>query len=434
MRALLILAAALGALLLPAGTLAARLDTAELARIEALAKRVAATGMQPGFALAIVDGGEVALMEGYGRRRADQPDRVNARTVYRLASVSKTFTGTLVGQLALRGHYQLDAPLIDYLPEIPWRDRRALGEISILKVVSHQTGLPRHALDPAIESGLGRHQVRAKLGTIDPVCQPGACYSYQNVAFDFLADLSFAATGRFFEQQLAVDFFMPLGMLDTTLGLDGWESARDVAPPHTGRAGSFRPLTPKPTYYRLPAAAGLNSSVHDLSKWMLAQLGHAPEVLSPELLALVQQPVVETRGELSGPRWRRERLRDASYGLGWRIWDYSGSKLVFHAGAVQGYRAMVGLLPEHDLGVAILWNCDCSLPAGLMPTILDAALDLPEDDWLDLDRIEAEQRQVAERQRLQQQRLAAQRRARAQQAAPGSRNNPQRPPARRPPA
>lgn len=410
---------------------AARLDPDELAGIHALAQRAAATGMQPGFALAIVDGGQVALLEGYGRRRADQPDPVNPRTVYRLASVSKTFTGTLVGLLALRGHYKLDAPLIDYLPEIPWRDRRALGQISILKVVSHQTGLPRHALDPAIESGLGRHQVRAQLGTVDPVCQPGDCYSYQNVAFDYLADLSFASTGRFFEQQLAVDFFMPLGMLDTTVGLDGWELARDVAPPHTGRAGSFRPLTPKPTYYRLPAAAGLNSSVRDLSLWMLAQLGHAPEVLSPELLEIVHQPVVRTQGELSGPRWRRERLLDASYGLGWRVWDYSGNKLVFHAGAVQGYRAMVGLLPEHDVGIAILWNCDCSLPAGLMPTILDAALDLPAEDWLNLEQLEAEQRQIAERQRLRQQRLAAQQRARAQQ---GTRNSTQRPPARRPPA
>jgi beta-lactamase class C len=424
MRGLLILW-----LLLCAGAAsAARLDPDELTRIDALAKRAAATGMQPGFALAIVDGGQIALMEGYGRRRTDQPDPVNPRTVYRIASVSKTFAGTLVGLLALRGHYKLDAPLIDYLPEIPWRDRRALGQLSILKVVSHQTGLPGHALDPSIQAGMGRHQVRAQLGSVTPVCQPGACYSYQNVAFDFLADLSFAATGRFFEQQLEADFFLPLGMLDTSMGLDGWERASDVAPPHTGGVGSFRPLTPKPTYYRFPAAAGVNSSVRDLSLWMLAHLGHAPDVLSPALLEVVHQPVVRTQGELSGPRWRRERLRDANYGLGWRIWDYSGSKLVFHAGAVQGYRAMLGLLPEHDFGVAILWNCDCGLPAGLMPTILDAALDLPAEDWLNLDQVEAEQRQVAERARLRQQRLAAQQRARAQGRSP------QRAPARRPPA
>lgn len=411
---------------------ARRLSDEELQRLDALARRVAATQLQPGFALAVVDGGEVALLEGYGRRRADQPDPVGPRTVYRLASVSKTFTGTLVGLLALRGHYKLDAPLIDYLPEIPWRDRRALGEISILKVVSHQTGLPKHALDPAIESGLGRHEVRAQLVGVNPVCRPGECYSYQNVAFDYLADLSFASTGRFFEQQLAADFFQPLGLLDTSVGLDGWETALDVAPPHSGRGGvggSFRPLVPKPTYYRLPAAAGLNSSARDLSIWMLAQLGHRPEVLSQELLTLVHHPVVRTAGEMAGSRWRRERLLDANYAMGWRVWNYSGHTLVFHAGAVQGYRAMVGLLPELDIGVALLWNCDCSLPAGLMPTILDAATGLPVTDWLELEKIESQQRVLAESARQRQLRLAAQR-ARAQQA----RNPAQRAPARRPPA
>lgn len=429
MRHLLLILLAL--LLAVPASAARQLSDEELRRLDALARRVAATGLQPGFSLAIVDGGEIVLLEGYGRRRADQPDPVNPRTVYRLASVSKTFTGTLVGLLALRGHYKLDAPLIDYLPEIPWRDRRALGELSILQVVSHQTGLPKHALDPAIESGLGRHEVRAQLVGVDPVCRPGSCYSYQNVAFDYLADLSFASTGRFFEQQLAADFFEPLGLLDTSVGLDGWEAAVDVAPPHSGRGGvgsTLRPLVPKPTYYRLPAAAGLNSSARDLSIWMLAQLGHYPEVLSRELLTLVHHPVVRTEGEMAGSRWRRERLLDANYAMGWRVWNYSGHTLVFHAGAVQGYRAMVGLLPELDVGVALLWNCDCSVPAGLMPTILDAATGLPATDWLNLEQIESEQSQLAERARVRQQRLAAQQRARARQSR-GSRA-----PARRPPA
>lgn len=417
------------ALLLTAPANAARrLSDEELQRLDALAKRVAATQLQPGFALAVVDGGEVVLLEGYGRRRADQPELVNPRTVYRLASVSKTFTGTLVGLLSLRGHYKVDAPLIDYLPEIPWRNRRALGQLSILKVVSHQTGLPGHALDPSIESGLGRHEVRAQLVGVNPVCQPGACYSYQNVAFDYLADLSFASTGRFFEQQLAADFFQPLGLLDTSVGLDGWEAAVDVAPPHSGRGGfgsTLRPLVPKPTYYRLPAAAGVNSSVRDLSIWMLAQLGHYPEVLSQELLTLVHHPIVRTEGELAGSRWRRERLLDASYAMGWRVWNYSGHTLVYHAGAVQGYRAMVGLLPELDVGVALLWNCDCSVPGGLMPTILDAATGLPATDWLNLEQIEAGQSQLAERARPRQPRLAQQR-ARAQQGR-SARPSPNRP-------
>jgi beta-lactamase class C len=55
---------------------------------------------------------------------------------------------------------------------------------------------------------------------------------------------------------------------------------------------------------------------------------------------------------------------------------------VFHGGAVQGYRGVVAMLPESDLGVAILWNSESSLPSGLMPTILDTALGL-SPHWLD---------------------------------------------------
>ena len=66
------------------------------------------------------------------------------------------------------------------------------------------------------------------------------------------------------------------------------------------------------------------------------------------------------------------------------MYDYAGHELVFHAGAVQGYRGMMALLPERDLGIAILWNSESSLPTGLLPSILDSAVGLPAQRWLDV--------------------------------------------------
>ncbi|MFP3786675.1 serine hydrolase, partial [Burkholderia sp. SIMBA_024] len=83
--------------------------------------------------------------------------------------------------------------------------------------------------------------------------------------------------------------------------------------------------------------------------------------------------------------WRHQRVDSASYALGWRVFDYSGHQVVFHAGAVQGYRGLVALVPERDLGVAILWNSESGLPSGLLPTILDRAMGLPAQRWLDID-------------------------------------------------
>ena len=59
--------------------------------------------------------------------------------------------------------------------------------------------------------------------------------------------------------------------------------------------------------------------------------------------------------------------------------------MVFHAGAVQGYRGLVALIPERDMGIAIMWNGESSLPSGLLPTVLDSALGLPTQRWLDVD-------------------------------------------------
>jgi beta-lactamase class C len=148
------------------------------------------------------------------------------------------------------------------------------------------------------------------------------------------------------------------------------------------------PVEPKPTYYQLPAAAGVNASIRDVATWMRAQLGERPDVLPLPVLEMVQTARIDTPGEMLGPRWRRERVRSAGYALGWRVFDYAGENLVFHAGAVQGYRAMVGLMPDQGFGVAVLWNSNSGVPAGLLPRILDRHLELAGPDWLDLERLQ----------------------------------------------
>ena len=141
-------------------------------------------------------------------------------------------------------------------------------------------------------------------------------------------------------------------------------------------------MRPKETYYRIPPAAGVNASIHDMAQWLIAQMGHRPDVLPPEVLAEIHSPQVETPGELRSSAWRRERLRAAYYGLGWRIYDYSGHTLVYHAGAVQGYRGIMAFLPEKDLGVVILWNSESTMPTALLPTLLDRALGIGGRAWL----------------------------------------------------
>jgi len=222
---------------------------------------------------------------------------------------------------------------------------------------------------------------------VTPVCSVGSCYSYQNIAFSLIGDVTFAVTGDFFSHQVEKRIFHPLGMEHATYGRDALEGAGDWARPHVKRSGRWQAVFPKLTYYRIPPAAGVNASASDLGQWMLAHLGHAPDVFDKELLKTLHTPQIQTPGEVLGSPWRRQRVRSAAYALGWRIFDYSGHQMVFHAGAVQGYRAALAMLPDEDFGVAILWNSESAVPAGLLPTILDRELGLPAHDWLQLDRL-----------------------------------------------
>ena len=86
--------------------------------------------------------------------------------------------------------------------------------------------------------------------------------------------------------------------------------------------------------------------------------------------------------------WRRGRLRDAHYALGWRVFDYAGETLVFHAGAVQGYRGVIAFLPQRRFGLVMLWNCETALPTGLLPMALDRYLGLPQVDWAGVELLE----------------------------------------------
>jgi beta-lactamase class C len=86
-------------------------------------------------------------------------------------------------------------------------------------------------------------------------------------------------------------------------------------------------------------------------------LGHRPEVISELVIADVLTPRIRTSRELRNRHWR-DRLDDAHYGLGWRIYDLSGHELAIHSGWLAGYRAEIALSHELDLGLVLLMNAE----------------------------------------------------------------------------
>jgi beta-lactamase class C len=211
----------------------------------------------------------------------------------------------------------------------------------------------------------------------------GQCHSYQNVAYDAASDVVEKVTGVPYREAIRQRLFDPLGMTSATATREGLLGAPSWARPHRGGKSS-KPVEVTQPYYNVPAAGGVNSSIKDLAVWMQAQMGLDPAVLPKEVIEAVQTPMIATPGERRRMRNFTERLGGTSYGLGWRIYEYAGQRIVSHRGGVTGYRAVIMFDPVKKSGMVALWNSSTNKPAGLEFEVMDMIYQLPFRDWMKL--------------------------------------------------
>ncbi len=354
-------------------------------QVQRLAEQLVTQKKLPGLAIAIVQNGKVVSMQGYGVTGAPGGQPVTTDTVFRLASLSKAFAATLSAQLVAEDAMHWDYPIINQLPAFKLRDYASAKTVTVRDVLSHRVGLTHNTYDRDLEGNTPYPLLAERLSDAPLACTPGDCYAYQNIAFSLIGDLVFAATGDFYSHQVEKRIFHPLGMYNSTFGREALESSASWARPHVRGRGGWVAVRPKENYYRVPPAAGVNSSIHDMAQWLIAQSGHRPDVLTPAMLDQIHLPQVNTPGETRGSPWRRERLNGASYAMGWRVFNYSGHTMIFHGGAVQGFRGLIAFLPGEDVGLVVLWNSESSAPSGLLPSFMDRVLGLPTKDWLGID-------------------------------------------------
>ncbi len=333
-----------------------------------------------GLAVGVVEDGRITFLKGYGETAAKSGDPVTPDTVFRWASVSKGVAATMVVKLAEQGKIDLGAPLVNYAPGLKLpagNEYRA----SVGNLLSHQLGLYRNAYDNKLEEGGDPAWLRRGLVQLNAICPPGTCWSYQNVAYDASSEIVARVTGRPFEQSVKTQLFDPIGMTSASMSMAALQSNRSWARPHSA-GGTELPMVD--TYYRVPAAGGVNSDIKDMSLWMLAQMGAMPGVLDQRLLDAIHARIVKTPSERGRMRNYLERLDAAWYGYGWRSYDYAGHRMVGHRGGINGYRSLILFDPELKSGVVALWNSNSSQPGGVEFEVMDMIYRLPFRDWLKL--------------------------------------------------
>ena len=327
----------------------------------------------PGGALVVVQGDQVKLLSLYGVRKQGSAQRVDENTVFRLASVSKTFAGELTAILVEEQQLSWQDAVNDYLPEFHYKDAEASKRLQVQHLLSHTTGMVHNVYDNLLDAHLPLSKIYPMFSQLEPLCMPGNCYGYTNLMFGLVEPILEQATDRDYYQLMQQKVFDPLAMQDASLGMKNYLRSSNRASPHVRGKKRWYPRKVEHDYYRVLSAAGVNASISDISQWLKAQLGSYPEVISPAVLNTVTTPRIETKRDLRRKYWRK-KLKRADYGLGWRLFDYDGEPLVYHSGWVKGFCAELAYSPKHNIGIGLLINGESSVGSRIVTHFWDLLL------------------------------------------------------------
>lgn len=360
----------------------------DFSRLDERLTRLSREDDMVGLAVAVIENGEITFARGYGVTAYGEAP-VTRNTVFRWASLSKGVASSLTAKLANEGRFALDDTLASFKTtlRLPGKGEEAA---TLEDLLAHRVGVVSNAYDTMLEDGRNPADIRRSLAGLKVVCPIRDCHSYQNVAFDAVTEIVEAATGMSYGAAVDATLFKPLQMTTASTGRAGLVGSASWAKPYEMKRGAPQPVrqTVKEPYYRVPAAGGVNGSILDLAQFARAQMGLAPDVLTPETLITLHMPRVYTPREQSrlGNQYEN-RMRDARYGLGWRTYKYdiTGARVVGHRGAVEGYRSLMLFDPELDSGVVVLWNSNSRRPVGIELEVMDMIYGLPPHDWMRID-------------------------------------------------
>lgn len=325
-----------------------------------------------GAAYAVVTPERIIRIGTAGHTDTSRTRTINENTAFRVASVSKTFAAGLAAVLVEEGEFGWNDRVVDYLP-----DFRVAGDSSQVRIehlLGQSTGLIPHAYDNLIEDGVPLERIKRQFSQLEFLCQPGDCYSYQNSIFSLIEPVIEKTTERAYAQLMNEKIFEPLDMRDASVGYEAFVNNPNHARPHVKSRGQWRTVSVKPNYYRVAPAAGVNASALDMGKWLMAQMGSNPDVLTPTVVDTVTTPRVYTARDKRRKYWR-DLISDAHYGLGWRIYRIGDEQIAYHSGWVSGFRADIAWSQTHQVGLAVLMNVESSEISALSTSFWQMAFD-----------------------------------------------------------
>ncbi|GAA1952318.1 serine hydrolase [Microbacterium deminutum] len=311
----------------------------------------------PGIAVAVVHDGTVLLCEGFGEADLEAGEPVGVDTHFPIASDTKAFTAATLCLLADAGRVDLDAPVRDILPWFEMHDPHATALVTPRDLLSHRTGLPRHDMVWFGDSDLPLQETTRRLRHL-PMSQPlRTSWDYNNLCYIAAGHLTEVVTGMPWHEAVRTHLLDPLGMTDTVFSAQD-PSVRRLAQPYraSGDGMSRLALPAQAAALKAGPAGGLVSTIADLARWLTARLGHRDDVLPASTLDQLHCPAMIGGISLD----ELPEVASLGYGLGCQVESYRGTRLIHHGGNIPGFSSDVAIVPDTDIGIAVLTNLDSS--------------------------------------------------------------------------
>ena len=297
-------------------------------------------GELPGLSVAVGLDGEIVWSQGFGWADIEQRIPVRPSSKFRVGSVAKPMTASLLALLVEEGKVDLDAPVQRYVPSFP--EKRA--PITTRQLAGHIAGIRHYRGDEFLSAryygsvleGLTIFQDDALL------FEPGTDYSYSSYGWNLVSAVIEGATGESYLRQMDERVFGALGMDDTVADENRLIVLDRVRPYVRNEDGRFENAPYVDNSYKW-AGGGFVSTAEDLVRFGFGHL--EPGFLKAETLELLHTSQKTRDGEETG------------YGVGWRIWtDESGRDVVGHGGGSVGGTTRLAVYPASGLVVALITN------------------------------------------------------------------------------
>jgi CubicO group peptidase (beta-lactamase class C family) len=335
----------------------------------------------PGVGIAVVQNGKIVLAKGYGFRDAENHLPLTAKTLFPIASITKSFTVTTLGMLIDEGKLDWDKPVRDYLPDFRMYDPVATDQLTPRDLVTHRSGLPRHDL-LWYSSNFPRRELVEKLRYLEPNKPLRQTFQYNNLMFITAGYLSGELDHSNWEDSVRKHVLQPLGMASTVFNSTDARKRSDFAQPYRM---NYKTEEVKKIEFAdwgdVGPAGAINSNIDDLSRYLLFHLDKGKldgrQLLSANNAAQMQTPQMVIQGT---PHYKE--LGENAYGMGFFISSYRGHKLVEHGGNLDGFALNLSFLPNDGIGVVVLTNLDETSVRDFLPyNVFDRLLALDQTPW-----------------------------------------------------